>query len=95
MKYILATNAGKGFITHEDRALGYMSGHAGNIYAVSDNHAAWINRVNGTIKTLMEAKAIVLAAAQSGWDKNNKEGETVEEKIERIGARPASVDLPK
>lgn len=95
MKYVQATNTGKGFITHEDRELGHMSGHGGDTYAVSDNHTAWIARVNGTVKTLAEAEAIVLAAAESGWDSNNVEGETAEEKIERIGARPESVDLPK
>lgn len=95
MKYVQATNTGKGFITHEDRELGHISGHAGDIYAVGDNHTAWISRVNGTVKTLAEAKAMALAAAQSGWDSSNVEGETAEEKIERVGARPESVDLPK
>lgn len=95
MKYVQATNTGKSFITHEDRELGHMSGHGGDIYAVSNDHTAWISRVNGTEKTLAEAESIVLAAAQSAWDDNNVDGETAEEKIERIGARPESVDLPK
>lgn len=95
MKYVQATNVGKGFITHEDRELGHMSGYGGDIYAVSNDHTAWISRVNGTEKTLAEAEAIVLAASQSAWDSNNKEGETAGEKIGRIGARPESVDLPK
>lgn len=95
MKYVQATNTGKGFITHEDRELGHVSGHAGDIYAVGDNHTAWIARVNATEKTLAEAESIVLDAFQSGWDSSNVEGETAEEKIERVGARPESVDLPK
>lgn len=95
MKYVQATNTGNGFITHEDRSNGHMSGHAGDIYTVSDNHAYWINRVGGVEKTMAEAKAIVLAAAQSGWDNSNVDGETTEEKVERLGARPESVTLPQ
>jgi hypothetical protein len=95
MKYAQATNTGKGFITHEDRALGHMSGHGGDIYAVSNNHTEWIARVGGVQKTLTQAKAIVLAAPQESWDNNNVKGETEEEKIERLGARPESITLPK
>jgi hypothetical protein len=95
MKYVQATNTGKGFITHEDRALGHMSGYGGDIYAVSDNHTEWITRVNGTIKTKPQAEAIVLVAAQEGWDNNNQPDETPEEKVQRIGERPTSISLPE
>lgn len=95
MKYVQATNTGKGFITHEDRALGHMSGHSGDIYAVSDNHTAWITRVNGVEKTLDEAESIALADAQQGWDSNNVPNETSEQKVQRLGARPTSANLPK
>jgi hypothetical protein len=94
MKYAQATNFGVGFITHEDRAVGHMSGHAGDIYAVSDDHAYWIARVNGVDKTLEEAQTIALSASQSSWDDNNIEGETIEAKVARLGPRPTSVDLP-
>ena len=95
MKYIQAINTGKGFITHEDRALGHMSGHGNDIYAVSDNHTSWISRVNGVEKTLSEAEAIVLAASQQGWDDNNLPDETPEQKVQRLGARPDSISLPQ
>ena len=95
MKYVQATNTGKGFITHEDRTLGHISGHADDIYAVSDNHTGWVARVGGVEKTLEEATAIVLSSAQQGWDANNRPNETPEEKTKRIGVRPTSVELPK
>ena len=95
MKYVQATNTGKGFITKADRELGHMSGHGADIYAVSDNHGDWIVRVNGVEKSLAEAEAIVLAVSQQGWDNNNMPNETPEQKLERLGPRPTSVDLPK
>jgi hypothetical protein len=95
MKYVQATNTGKGFITHEDRTLGHISGHASDIYAVANEHTTWISRVGGVEKTLAEAEAIVLTAAQAGWDNSNVDGETAEQKVERLGARPESVSLPK
>lgn len=95
MRYVEATDTGKGFVTHEDRALGYMSGHPGNIYAVSDNHYEWVVRVGGVEKTLEEASAICLSAAQNAWDNNNPEDETESQKIERIGPRPETYSLPQ
>jgi|OM-RGC.v1.031581406 hypothetical protein len=94
MKYVQATNIGKGFITHEDRALGDMSGYGGDIYVVSDNHTDWITRINGTVKTKKQAEAIVLAAAQENWDNDNQPEETPEQKVERLGERPSSISLP-
>jgi len=93
MKYVQATNSGKGFITYDDRALGHISGHGGDIYAVANNHTAWITRVGGVEKTLEEATAIVLAAEQEGWDALNQQ--TSDEKLQSIGERPTSVELPK
>lgn len=95
MKYVKATDTGKGFVTHEDRALGHMSGHPGNIYAVSDSHSEWIVRVGGVEKTLDEALAICLNAIQSTWDNNNIEGESESNKIGRIGPRPETYSLPQ
>ncbi len=95
MKYVQASNTGKGFVTNKDRELGHMSGHGANIYAVSDDHAEWILRVGGIEKTKLEAIDIVLTAHQSSWDNNNKENETEEQKIQRIGTRPISAQLPE
>jgi hypothetical protein len=94
MKYCQAVNTGKDFFTHEDTASAHLSGHPGDIWAVGDDNSEWIGRASGTEKTLEEATAIVLAASQSGWDDSNLDGETAEQKVERIGARPTTVTLP-
>jgi hypothetical protein len=94
MKYCQATNTGKGFFTHADRAIAHLSGHQGSIWAVGDANSSWIDRVSGTEKTLEEATNIALAAAQSGWDSNNRTSETAEKKVERIGIRPTTLALP-
>jgi len=95
MKYVQTKNTGKEFITHEDREIGHMSGHPGNIYVVSDDHDEWIDRVNGTEKTLEESESIVLETMQQNWDENNRANETLEEKIKRLGDRPELVILPQ
>ena len=94
MKYYQATNTGKGFVTHADRELAHLSGHPGDIWTVGDANAGWGARVNGVEKTLEEATAIVLATSQTGWDASTVAGETAEQKIERIGARPTTIALP-
>jgi hypothetical protein len=101
MKYIQAINTGKGFITHQDRELGHFSGHAGNIYAVADNVALeWKNRVNGVEKTLEEAQNICLESMQTNWDEQfnlvieNETDEMKNRRIQMLGERPTSVDLP-
>jgi hypothetical protein len=94
MKYVQATNTGKGFITHADRALGYISGHGGDIYAVADNMPAWITRVNGVEKTLEEAQAIILPLAQDAWDKANMLEDSPMKKLRPIGERPTFISLP-
>ena len=71
--YCTATNYGKNFFTHEDRNDFYLSGHAGDVWVVSNNAAgvSWINRVSGTGKTAAEAQAIVdgkVEEAQVTWD---------------------------
>ena len=94
MKYCQATNTGKDFFTHVDRSTAHLSGHPGDIWAVGDANSGWIGRVSGTEKTLEEATSIALATAQSGWDSNNRTDETPEQKVERIGARPTTLELP-
>jgi len=58
--YCTATDTGKGFFTYKDRKDFYLSGY-GQVWVVGDNSkgSAWINRVNGTLKTKPEAQAIV------------------------------------
>lgn len=94
MKYFIATNTGKDFYTHADRELAHLSGHPGNVWAVGDANAAWGARVGGVEKSLEEATAIALGAAQDHWDNNNVSDETAEQKIARIGTRPTEISLP-
>jgi len=56
----------------------------------------WINKVLGQIKTKDEAQALVDAeviASQTAWDNDNVDGETTEEKNNRIGTRPTDITL--
>ena len=49
-----------------------------------------------TVKTKDEAQAIVTTevnAAKTAWDNNNVEGESSDEKIERLGSKPADITL--
>ena len=59
--YCTATNTGKGFVTHQDRNLFYLSGHVGDVWVVGNNNhgISWINRVSGTAKVKVDAQAIV------------------------------------
>jgi len=71
--YCTATHTGKGFFTGHDRNMFYLSGHAGNVWAVDNNNhgISWINRVNGTAKVKAEAQAIVDGVVETGqaeWD---------------------------
>jgi hypothetical protein len=97
MKYCIAKNTGEGFYTHTDRELAWLSGHAGDIWAVGDKNYSWIQRVNGVEKTLSEAQAIIdkiTIDAQSIWDNDNIDGETEQQKMDRLGNRPISESLP-
>ena len=57
----------------------------------------WISKVVGTTKTKAEAQAIVdgeIEDAQDAWDANNVDGESSDEKIARLGAKPVKYNLP-
>ena len=91
--YCTATNTGKGFFTHQDRNLFFLSGYPGDVWVVGNNAAgvSWINRVSGTGKLKAEAQAIVDAevqAAQAAWD-----AQTDEQKADEMNKRPADVTL--
>lgn len=57
MKYFVAENTGRGFITHEDNELAHIAGYPGNVW-VTEN-TAWATRVGAIEKTKEEAQAIV------------------------------------
>ena len=56
IKYYYGKNTGKGFITHEDQAGGYISGYSGDIW-VTENES-WATSRGLVEKTKEEAQAI-------------------------------------
>lgn len=98
-QYCVAENWGKGFIDHVESIKISFSSFPGNVWQVPayNKHAnLWIAKVGGIVKTLAEAQAIVTAevtAAQNAWDANTVEGETAEQKVARLGDRPADITL--
>ena len=98
-QYCVAENWGKGFIDHVESQRITFKGYPANVWQVPayNKHAnLWIAKVAGVVKTRDEAQALVDAevqAAQSTWDGNNVEGESADEKVERLGPRPADITL--
>ena len=98
-QYCVAENWGKGFIDHDESYRITFKSFPGNVWQVpAYNKTAnlWIAKVAGVIKTKDEAQAIVSAIItdnQNSWDADNVDGETAEEKVLRIGDRPADIIL--
>ena len=98
-QYCVAENWGKGFIDHVESQRITFKGYPGNVWQVPayNKHAnLWIAKVAGTVKTKDEAQAIVTTevnAAKTAWDNNNVEGESSDEKIERLGSKPTDITL--
>ena len=98
-QYCVAENWGNGFIDHDESSRITFKSFPGNIWQVpAYNKTAnlWIAKVAGVIKTKDEAQAIVSAIItdnQNSWDADNVDGETAEEKVLRIGDRPADIIL--
>ncbi len=97
--YGTATNTGKGFFTAEDRRAFFLRGYPANVWVVGNNEkgALWLAEKNGVEKTKSEAQVLVTAevdAAKTTWDNNNVDGETADQKIARLGAKPSDVTLP-
>ena len=57
LKYYVATNTGKGFITHADNESNYIEGHPGNVWTTENT--TWATRVGAIEKTFSEAQALV------------------------------------
>jgi len=96
--YCTATNTGKGFFTHHDRNMFYLSGHPGDVWVVGNNNhgISWINRVNGTAKVKADAQAIVdgiIEQGQTDWDALPEAEKTPTEGYEHI-VRPVKYTLP-
>ena len=98
-QYCVAENWGKGFIDHVESIKITFKSFPGNVWQVPayNKHAnLWIAKVGGTAKTLSEAQTIVSAevtSAQNAWDNDNVDGESADEKNERLGTRPADITL--
>ena len=98
-QYCVAENWGKGFIDHDESIRITFKSFPGDVWQVPayNKHGnLWIAKVAGAIKTKDEAQTIVTAAVdatQTAWDNDNVEGESSDEKIERLGAKPADITL--
>jgi len=98
-QYCVAENWGKGFIDHDESIRITFKSFPGDVWQVPayNKHGnLWIAKVAGAIKTKDEAQTIVTAqvdAYQTTWDNNNVEGESSDEKIARLGAKPADITL--
>ena len=97
--YCVATNTGKGFITHTDSRKFWISGQPGNVWVCDDipESRDWVARNSGSVKTKSQAQTLVTNAvntAKDAWDDNNVEGESSAEKIERLGNKPVTITLP-
>ena len=91
--YCVATNTGKGFITHTDSRKFWISGYPANVWVATDcvESRHWIARNNGTSKTKSEAQTLVnteVTNAQNAWDALSDEA-----KAETAG-RPGDITLP-
>ena len=98
-QYCVAENWGKGFIDHyESQRITFVSfpGNVWQVPAYNKDGILWIAKVAGTVKTRDEAQAIVdaeITKAQNAWDADNEDGESAEEKIERLGERATAITL--
>ena len=98
-QYCVAENWGKGFIDHEESSRITFKGFPGDVWQVpayNKQGNLWIAKVAGTIKTKDEAQTIVSAEqkkAQDAWDADNVDDESADEKIQRLGAKPADITL--
>jgi len=98
-QYCVAENWGKGFIDHDESHRITFKGYPGNVWQVPayNKHGnLWIAKVAGDVKTKDQAQTIVTAqvdAAQDAWDANNVDGESADEKIARLGEKPADITL--
>ena len=98
-QYCVAENWGKGFIDHEESIRITFASFPGDVWQVPAYNKfgnLWIAKVAGAVKTKDEAQTIVTAKVdeyQTAWDNNNVEGESSDEKIARLGAKPVDITL--
>ena len=96
MIYCTVINYGHGFITPSDREKGKIEGYFGDVWAMDNNMGYWIAKIGGTRKTKSEAQTIVtntINAAKTAWDDDNVEGESADQKLHRLGAKPEDITI--
>ena len=91
--YCVATNTGKGFITHTDSRKFWIGGYPGNVWVCDDipESRDWGARNSAASKTKSQAQTIVTGvdeAEQATWDDLSDD-----DKAASYG-RPATVTLP-
>mgnify|MGYP000070505434 CR=1 FL=1 len=98
-QYVVAENWGTGFIEHSESREISFTGHPGNVWQVPAKNGTankWLSKDVGQLKTKDEAQAIVtnkVNGYKTAWDNDNVEGESSDDKIERLGAKPADITL--
>jgi len=98
MKYYVAENTGKGFITHEENESNHIQGFPANVYATEN--ASWASRVGATEKTKVEAQSLVDTAVQEGKTQlqnrinSLEDGEEKTRLQEQLDNSPETVSLP-
>ena len=97
--YSVMTNTGKGFITHIDSRAFSIQGFPADVWVATDVRESrhWVARNNGVSKTKDQAQTLVTAAvdaAKAAWDDNNVDGESSEDKIRRLSAKPTDITIP-
>ena len=91
--YCVATNTGKGFITHDDSRRFWISGQPANVWVCTDcaESRHWVARNNGVSKTKAEAQTLVnteVTNNQNAWDALSDEAKA------QTSGRPGDVTLP-
>ena len=98
-QYCVATNWGKGFITHRDASKLDISSFPGDLWKVNANNQdanRWVAGVNGVRKSLSEAQVIVdekIAAAQAEWDSIPDDDESKDTSSSLYISRPEDITL--
>ena len=91
--YCVATNTGKGFITHVDSRKFWIRGYPGNVWVCDDipESRDWGARNSAASKTKSQAQTIVtniIEAEQATWDDLSDDDKAL------TSGRPTTITLP-
>ena len=95
--YCVATNTGKGFITHTDSKKFWISGYPGNVWVCDDipESRDWGARNSAASKTKSQAQTIVtdiIDDAKDAWDDDEREANVLTPTGK--GSKPTDITLP-